>query len=1165
MQKLLVANRSEIAIRVFRAATELGLGTVAVYSYEDRFSLHRFKADESYQIGPAEGGEPVKSYLNIDAIIAVAKEHGADAIHPGYGFLSENAHLAEACAQNGITFVGPTAALLETFGDKTAARRLAIKTGVPTLPGTEQALSSPAEVQSAAREIGYPLIIKASFGGGGRGMRIVRAVDELLPRLEEAQREAGAAFGRADVFIERYIAKAKHIEVQILGDTHGNLVHLWERDCSVQRRHQKVVEVAPSIDLPLELRQRICDSAVRLCKGVQYRNAGTVEFLLDIETRQFFFIEVNPRIQVEHTVTEQVTGIDIVKSQILIAQGHKLHEPPINIPPQDKIEVRGVAVQCRVTTEDPENMFIPDYGRLSTYRSAAGFGVRLDGGNGFGGAVITPYFDSLLVKVTTWGTSLEEATKRTDRALREFRIRGVKTNIPFLENLVRHPTFLSGDATTTFIDNTPELFRFRARKDRATKILSYLGDVIVNGRPDVKPKLDPKREFHEPVVPQYPLGTPPPPGLRNKLLEMGPANFAQWVRKQKKIFFTDTTMRDAHQSLLATRVRSYDLLAVADAVAHLTPNLFSLEMWGGATFDTAMRFLQEDPWDRLDQLRARIPNIPFQMLLRASNAVGYTNYPDNVVKAFVKESAAHGIDVFRIFDSLNWTTNLKVAMETVLNHTDAVCEAAICYTGDILDPKRNKYSLQYYVKMAKELVTMGTHILAIKDMAGLCKPYAAHALVKALRDEVGVPIHFHTHDTSGINAGSILRAADAGVDIADAALSSMSGMTSQPNLNSLVAALNHTPRDAGLNLDGMNRLGDYWESVREFYYPFEEEIKSGSAEVYHHEMPGGQYTNLRQQAKSLGLGDRWNEIADTYAQVNQMFGDIVKVTPSSKVVGDMALFMVTNGLRAMDVLAPAKPLNFPRSVVEMMQGMLGQPEGGWPKVLQKIILDSAGVKPFKGRPGATMPNVDFAATKKELAAKIHREPRDTDVLSYLLYPQVFTDFDKHLREYADTSVIPTPNFFFGLQTGEEISVELEPGKKLIIKYLTTGDPREDGLRTVFFELNGQPREVSVPDRSLERTLHRHPKADPEDANHVAAPMPGKVSTVQVKKGQSVKAGERLLSIEAMKMETAVYSPRDAKVGDVLVKPGSIIAARDLLVTLEGEPGGGEVKTWGPRK
>ncbi|MBV8780468.1 MAG: pyruvate carboxylase, partial [Phycisphaerae bacterium] len=838
------------------------------------------------------------------------------------------------------------------------------------IPGTEFAVNELADVKAACKKIGYPVMLKASFGGGGRGMRVVKNAEELPGKFEEAQREAGAAFGRTEVFIERYIPRAKHIEVQILGDTHGNLVHLWERDCSVQRRHQKVVEVAPSINLPLDLRKKICESAVRLCKAANYRNAGTVEFLLDVDRGDFFFIEVNPRVQVEHTVTEVVTGIDIVKSQILVAQGYKLHEPPINIPQQDKIETRGVAIQSRITTEDPENSFIPDYGRLTSYRSAAGFGIRLDGGSAFSGAVITPYFDSLLVKVTAHGQNLDEAVRRMDRALREFRVRGVKSNIPFLENLILHPTFMAGEATTTFIDTTPELFRFTPKKDRGTKILMYLGDVIVNGRTDVKGKVERRRELATPIVPPFNIAEPPPPGSRDKLRELGPEKFAEWVRKQKRLMFTDTTMRDAHQSLLATRVRTFDMVRIADAVARQMSGLFSLECWGGATFDTAMRFLQESPWDRLSLLREKIPNICFQMLLRASNAVGYKNYPDNVVREFIHHAGERGIDIFRVFDSLNSTANMKVAMDAVRDKTAGICEAAVCYTGDILDPNRSKYSLKYYVQLSKELVKMGAHMLAIKDMAGLCKPYAAYALVKALREEIDIPIHFHTHDTSGINAGSVLRAADAGVDIADAALASMSGMTSQPNLNSLVAALQHTPRDSELDLPALNRMSNYWEGVRAIYYPFEEDIKSGTAEVYQHEMPGGQYTNLKQQAKSLHLGDRWNEIAEAYATVNMLFGDIVKVTPSSKVVGDMALFMVTNDLTAKDILTGGKKLAFPKSVVEMMQGAIGKPDGGWPKVLQRIILDSAGVEPIKGRPGAKLEKVDLAAIRKEVQRKI---------------------------------------------------------------------------------------------------------------------------------------------------------------------------------------------------
>ncbi|CAN5667338.1 pyruvate carboxylase [soil metagenome] len=1150
MEKLLVANRGEIAIRVMRAATELGLRTVAVYTWEDRFALHRFKADEAYLLGAENGGEPVKGYLNIQNLLAIAINEQCDAIHPGYGFLSENPDLARACVKQGVTFVGPTAKLLDMFGDKTTAKKLAKRAGVPTLPGSDAALSKPAEIKAAAKKIGFPLIIKASFGGGGRGMRVVRNAQELAGKLQEAQREAGAAFGRADVFLERYVARAKHIEVQILGDAHGNLVHLWERDCSVQRRHQKVVEVAPGIELPQKLRNEICDAAKRLCQTAGYRNAGTVEFLFDLDRDEFYFIEVNPRIQVEHTVTEQITGIDLVRSQLLVAQGHKLHERPLSIPAQNQIKTRGVAIQCRITTEDPENNFIPDYGKLATYRSAAGFGIRLDAGSAYGGAVITPFFDSLLVKVTSLGTDLSEAAKRMNRALREFRVRGVKTNIQFLENVILHPTFLSGGATTTFIDNTPELFEFTARRDRATKILKYLGDVIINSRPDVKGKVDPNRHLPLPQVPSFPKNEAPPPGTRQRLLDVGPVKFAEWARKQKQLLLTDTTMRDAHQSLLATRVRTFDMLNIAEAVAHNASNLFSVEMWGGATFDSAMRFLQEDPWERLSRLRGLIPNICFQMLLRASNAVGYTNYPDNVVREFVIRSSEAGIDIFRVFDSLNVLDNMAPAMDAVLEKTKGVCEAAICYTGDILDPKRTKYSLKYYVAMAKRLVKMGTHFLAIKDMAGLCKPYAAHALVKALRDEVDVPIHFHTHDTSGINAGSVLRATDAGVDIADAALASMSGTTSQPNLNSLVAALQNTPRDTGLDFTALNKLSAYWERVREIYYPFEEGLKAGSAEVYFHEMPGGQFTNLRQQAKSLGLEDRWDDIAETYATVNQLFGDIVKVTPSSKVVGDLTLFMVTNDLSTKEILTPGQHLSFPKSVVEMMQGMIGEPQGGWPKVLRKIILDSAKVKPIKGRAGAKLPKADFAAVKKELSKKYDRPATDRDALAYLLYPQVYTDLQKHIEEFDGTQNLPTPAFFFGLASGEEVSIEIEPGKVLVVRYLTTSDPHDDGTRTVFFELNGQPRSVNVADRSLEQSANKQAKADADDPNEIGAPMPGKISTVAAKKGQPIKQGERLLSIEAMKMETAVYSPRDATIADVLVKPGATVAARDLLVVLE---------------
>ncbi len=1145
MKKLLVANRSEIAIRVLRAATELGLATVAIYTYEDRYSLHRFKADESYQVGGADA--PVKNYLNISAIIDVAKAHAVDTIHPGYGFLSENAEFALACAQAGITFVGPTPDMLRVFGDKTAARRIAQQAGVPVLPGTDHGVTDPVKIKKMAKDIGFPLIIKASFGGGGRGMRVVREPGELTAKLEEAQREAGGAFGKSEVFLERYIARAKHIEVQILGDAHGHLVHLYERDCSVQRRHQKVVELAPSIGLPEDLRTAICQAAVAIGRQVQYRNAGTVEFLVDVDSGKYFFIEVNPRIQVEHTVTEIVTGIDLVKAQIRVAQGHSLHGAEIQIPTQDNITCRGVALQCRITTEDASNHFIPDYGRITSYRSPAGFGVRLDGGTAYTGAVITPYFDSLLVKLTCFAPTLEESVARTVRALSEFRVRGVKTNIPFLENLVQHPTFVSGQATTTFVDNTPTLFRFTVRRDRATKLLSYLGDVIVNGSPEVK-RVPDIAAMTPPPVPAVSHIQPLPKGLRDHFKEMGARDFSRFLMRHKALLFTDTTMRDAHQSLLATRMRTIDMLPAATAMARMLPNIFSLEMWGGATFDTAMRFLHEDPWQRLAELRAAAPNLLFQMLLRASNAVGYTNYPDNVVKYFVRQAALNGIDVFRVFDSLNWTRNMRVAMDAILE-SGAILEAAICYTGDILNPRREKYSLQYYIRMAKELEKMGTHILGIKDMAGLCRPLAAQKLVKALKNEVELPLHFHTHDTAGVQAGSILLAAQAGVNIVDAAISPLSGMTSQPNINSLVAALAHTPRDSGLDQTALARLADYWEAVRRFYQPFEEGMLASTASVYEHEMPGGQYTNLRVQAKSLGLSERWNEIAAMYAQVNQLFGDIVKVTPSSKVVGDMALFMVTNNLIPDDVLDESRHIDFPKSVVDMLHGDLGRPPGGWPKKLQKIIL--RGKAPLTVRPGAKLQPIDLEAARGELAHKVHREITDTDLASYLMYPDVFLEYDRFHKLYDQVDVIPTRVFFYPMEPYVEVPIELEPGKTLLVKFLTVGDPDPDGMRTVFFELNGQPREVKVLDRSRGgKARVQMPKAQRDNAAHIGAPMPGKISTLAVSLGQHVLRGDKLLSIEAMKMETAVYSPRDGKIARIYVQPGIIVASNDLLLEFE---------------
>jgi pyruvate carboxylase len=1145
MHKLLALNRGEIAIRIMRAATELGLRTVAVYAKEDALSLHRFKADEAYPLGAGRG--PVEAYLDIDGVIALAREKGVDAIHPGYGFLSENPALARACAGAGITFVGPTVEQLEMLGDKTRARQFAIESGVPVVPGTHRPLTTAAATRAAAQEIGYPLIIKAAFGGGGRGMRVVDAEADLAGRFEEASREAASAFGNGAVFLERYVRRPRHLEVQILGDTHGEVMHLYERDCSVQRRHQKVVEVAPAVGLDPRIRGAICEAALQLARAAKYRNAGTVEFLLDTETNAWYFIEVNPRIQVEHTVTEMVTGVDLVRCQILIAQGHGLHDPDIGLPRQGDVPLHGYALQCRVTTEDPQNNFVPDYGRIHTYRSPAGFGVRLDGGSAYGGAVITPYYDSLLVKLTVWGQEFTHACRRMDRALREFRIRGVKTNIPFLENVVNHPVFQSGRVTTPFLDETPALFRFTPRQDRATRLLTYLADVTVNGNPEVRGKAAPAR-LRPPPIPASGR-VPPPSGTKQILNELGPDGFAGWTSRQKRLLLTDTTFRDAHQSLLATRVRTYDMAAVAGFVAERLSGLYSLEMWGGATFDVAMRFLIEDPWARLARLRELVPNICFQMLLRASNAVGYTAYPDNAVRGFVAEAAAHGMDVFRVFDSLNWLPNMKVAMEAV-RKAGRVCEAAVCYTGDILDPARDKYPLEYYVTMAKELERMGAHILAIKDMAGLCRPYAAEKLVRALRQEVGLPIHFHTHDTSGINAASVLKAADAGVHVADAAVAAMSGTTSQPNLNSIVAALDHTRRATGLDLDALNEYSDYWEAVRAVYAPFDGAPPSGTAEVYLHEMPGGQYTNLREQAEAIGLGDRWREIARTYADVNRGFGDIVKVTPSSKVVGDMAIFLVTHGLtmREFEALGPSHGLTLPNSVIDMFMGALGRPAGGWPKRLQAMILGDR--KPIAGRPGAGLPPIDLQAVASRVEEQIDRVPSRADVMSYVMYPDVFVAFARAQKAYGDLGVLPTTPFFYGMHTGDEITVDLEPGKTLVVKFLTVGELHPDGRRTVFFELNGQPREVTVRDRAQKAEGPPKELADPLQPGHIGAPTPGLVTAVAVEAGQKVERGHKLLVLEAMKMQSTIYAPMAGTVVRRLVQPGQRVEPKELLLVIE---------------
>ncbi|WP_437224776.1 pyruvate carboxylase [Planctomicrobium sp. SH661] len=1143
-KKLLVANRSEIAIRVFRTASELEIRTVAIYAYEDRFALHRFKADEAYQVG--KPGEPIRAYLDIPSIIAVAKEVGVDAIHPGYGFLSEKPEFAKACEEAGITFIGPRVDLLENLGDKTAARRIAAQAKVPVLAGTEDPLKNAEEGLKLAEELGYPVILKAAHGGGGRGMRVVESADKLAASYESARQESLTAFGSPDIFIEKYIRRARHIEVQLLGDQHGNLVHLYERDCSVQRRHQKVVEIAPAVNLAPEVRDAICEAAIRIGREVNYQNAGTVEFLVDADTQKFFFIEVNPRIQVEHTVTEEVTGIDVVRSQIMVAQGYKLEDQEIGIPSQDSVRVNGFALQCRVTTEDPANNFVPDYGRIAHYRSASGMGIRLDAGTAFSGAFVHPYYDSLMVKVTARGRRFSEAARRMDRCLREFRVRGVKTNVPFLLNVLEHPDFLAGKCTTTFIDNTPELFDFPRRRDRATRILRYIGETVVNGNPLVKGRPVAIRR-NPAIVPKYDVTQPRPQGTRDKFKELGAEKFSQWIKDQKPLLITDTTFRDAHQSLHATRFRTYDMVRVAEAYSYLLPELFSLEMWGGATFDTSMRFLKECPWDRLTSMREQCPNILFQMLLRASSAVGYSNFPDNLVKEFVKEAASAGNDVFRIFDALNWADNMQVAMEAVCE-AGAICEAAICYTGDLLNPKRTKYDLKYYVTLAKQLEKMGAHILAIKDMAGLCKPEAAQLLVSTLKQEVGLPIHFHTHDTAGIQAASLLLASNAGVDIVDAAMAPMSGGTSQVNLNTLCESLHHQTRDTHLNTHDLDAVAEYWRGVREFYLPFESVVLPGTADLYNHEMPGGQYTNLFEQARALGMADRWQEICQAYAEVNELFGDIVKVTPTSKAVGDMALFMVANELTPADLMASDRELAFPESVIDLISGAMGQPPGGFPQAVKQRILK--GGKEFLERPGDTLPPVDFEAVAAKLEPILNRKPTKREVLSSVMYPGVFKDYATHRKDYGDTSVLPTPVFFFGMQSGEEFASDIEPGKTLFIKFLATGSPHPDGTRTVFFELNGQPRDVTIDDRSVESSIQKNIKADSTNPTHVAASMPGMVVSIAVQQGDKVTKGQKLLVVEAMKMQTTLNAEREGTIGQLLIKAGTQVATGDLLLTIE---------------
>ncbi len=1148
IEKILVANRGEIAIRIFRACVELNISTVGIYTYEDRYSQHRYKADESYQIGGRD--EPLKPYLNIDEIIGLAMKKGVDAIHPGYGFLSENSEFARKCKSNGIVFIGPDAEIMESLGDKISAKIVAKECGVPIIESNIAPLDTSDIALEEADRIGYPLMLKAAAGGGGRGMRVVHDSEGLVNAYEAARREAKNAFGDDTVFLEKYVEDPKHIEVQILGDQHGHIVHLHERDCSVQRRFQKVVEVAPSLNLPDAVREKTFEYALAIARKVNYNNVGTVEFLVD-RNQNVFFIEVNPRIQVEHTVTEMVTGIDLVKAQIFVAGGYKLSDKQIKISGQDAIKVNGYAMQCRITTEDPENDFRPDYGTITTYRSAAGFGVRLDAGSLYQGATVSPFFDSMLVKVSTHGRTLDGATRKMDRALREFRIRGLKTNIRFLLNIINHPKFKDGTATVNFIKDYPELFDIKRPLDRGTKIVTFLGDIVVNGNPDVK-NAEPNKKFRIPVVPDFDKYESYPRGTKDLLTELGPEEFSKWLKNEKAIQYTDTTMRDAHQSLLATRMRTYDMLAVAESYAKNHPQTFSMEVWGGATFDVCLRFLYENPWKRLSEMRKAVPNILLQMLIRGSNAVGYTAYPDNLIEKFIEQAWETGIDIFRIFDSLNWLKAMEPSIKYVRTRTKGLAEVSVCYTGDILDPKRSKYNLKYYIQQAKDIENAGAHILAIKDMAGLLKPYAAKELVAALKAEVNIPIHLHTHDTSALQVATYLEAIEAGVDVVDVALSGMSGLTSQPNFNSVVEMMRHQERDHHFDIKSLNEFSRYWEAVREFYYPFESGLKAGTAEIYEHEIPGGQYSNLRPQAIALGLGDQFELIKQRYAEVNELFGDVIKVTPSSKVVGDMAQFMVSKGLTVDDVLERGESIGFPDSVKSYFRGDLGQPYGGFPEKLQKIILKDE--KPYTDRPNAHLEPVDFDTEYKAFLDRFQkgfgRPLLMNDFLSWKLYPKVWeTAYQKHL-EYDDVSRIPTLNFLYGLKPLEETEVEIAPGKTIIVELLSIGPADEEGIRTVFFKVNGQTRNVDISDKTLAVETAKHAKANADDERQIGAPLQGLLSKNLVKAGDAVKKNQPLFVIEAMKMENTITAPKAGKVGEIHLGDGTMVMTEDLVMTLE---------------
>ncbi len=1144
-QKILVANRSEIAIRIMRAARELDIPSVAIYSSEDRLTLHRFKSAEAYCVG--QGKSPLEAYLDIDDILRIAVQAGCDAVHPGYGFLSENPDFAERCARQGITFIGPSPDIMRRLGNKVEARTIAAAADVPVVPATGPLPDDEAEALAMAEAIGFPLMLKASWGGGGRGMRVLEDAASMKKLLSAARREAKSAFGNDEVYLEKLVRNARHVEVQVVGDLHGTVVHLFERDCTVQRRHQKVVERAPAPYLTGAQRADICEAALRLARSVDYSNAGTVEFLQDADSGEYYFIEVNPRVQVEHTVTEQITGLDIVKSQIRIAAGARIGDvDDSGIPPQAEIRRFGSALQCRVTTEDPHNNFIPDYGHIVAYRSPAGPGIRLDAGTAYSGAHITRHYDSLLVKVTASGYSDAEAVARMRRALDEFKVRGVETNLTFLQSLVSHPNFLGGDYNTRFIDDKPELLEFADDAGSGSLLTEFIADVIVNGNKQVQGRPQP-RQRREPAAPPLDRTTAPADGVRQRLERDGACAVAAWMKAQPVPLVTDTTFRDAHQSLLATRFRTADMLRIAPHYSQWLPNLFSVESWGGATFDVAMRFLKEDPWQRLADLSAAMPNLMQQMLLRSSNGVGYRNYADNVVRFFIRRAAEAGVDVFRIFDCLNWVENMRLAIDTVAE-TGKLAEAAICYTGDILDPDRTKYDLKYYVKMAKDLEAAGAHILGIKDMAGLLKPKAAQLLIETLKQEISLPIHFHTHDTSGASAASVLAAVHAGVDAFDAASDSMSGLTSQPNLGSIVASLEHSEYDTGLDLAAIRRISDYWEEVRSQYAAFEPDVRSGASEVYLHEMPGGQFTNLKEQAESLGVGRRWHEVARAYADVNMAFGDIVKVTPSSKVVGDMALMMVSSGITIEDVVDPDTEIAFPDSVVSFFAGELGQPPGGFPEALQKKVL--RGRQPITVRPGSELAEVDLDAELDRLRAAGRSPVGPNELASHLMYPKVFEEYRNHRETYGDVSRLPTHVFYYGMEPGDELTVTMEDGRQVIIRYLTVTAPGEKGTRRLFFEINGQPSSVRVVDRSLAVAEQAMEKADQSNPAHVGAPMPGLVTTLAVEVGQTVERGDTLLTMEAMKMETSVSAERGGTIRRIVVVVGTQVDAKDLLLELE---------------